>query len=204
MRSLTSDQRAALANGRVKRRFFLWIDALGQNGEPDPVGFWDDVGTVDLSGRAYHGGVVFSISTLSARSDLTIPGVKVTASQIAAKALSLVRGHMIAQRPVEIDIGVFDVAANAVIQPLVPWFRGFIDDCEITTPAAGEMGSIVLACESASRALTRKQTETRSSACLARRAAGDRFYDFTATVGEQTVYFGRAAPVVKPQGGTRP
>ncbi|MDQ2084798.1 hypothetical protein RA307_31855 [Xanthobacteraceae bacterium Astr-EGSB] len=194
MRNLTTAQIQALASGNVMRRMFIWCDALDLYGNPDPAGFWDDVGTIEHDGRVYHGsGTVISIETLSAGSDFTIPRLKITASGLELSTNELVRTRKLAQRPISVSIGLFAPATHAVIPPLIPYFEGVVDDPDIPT-AAGGKSQIVLTCESASRALTIKRTETRSKSSLSQRTTGDRFYDYAAGQREKTIYFGRKGP----------
>jgi hypothetical protein len=184
----------ALAARTVVRRMFIWCDALDLYGNPDPAGFWDDAGTIEHDGRVYHGsGTVISIETLSASSDFSIPRLRITASGLEMSTNELVRTRKLAQRPIFVSVGLFAPANRALVPPLIPYFEGVVDDPEIPT-AAGGKSQIILTCESASRALTIKRTETRSKASLSQRTPGDRFYDYTAGQREKTIYFGRTGP----------
>jgi hypothetical protein len=181
MLALSNDQRTALAQRHIMRRLFIWFDALDLNGVPDPVGFWDDVGIVELDGRTYHGsGNVVSVATLNATGDLSIPGLQIVISNIETAALALVRASQIAQRGVTVSLGIYDVAARALIPPLFTMFNGVVDNIEVKTPASGERSSVTLTCESISRALTISGVETRSPASCAQRAPADKSYDYTA------------------------
>lgn len=202
---LSSEQQQALAQRVVMRRDFIWIEALDPQGDLSPIGFWSDVGNVTVGERDYYGGVLFQLSTLSAKSDMSIPGLAVTFSGIAPEIATQVRGNVLAQRPIEVLLGLFDVDSHALIPSLIRRFVGKIDDIEIKTPAAGDKSTIELTCESTSRALTIQRTETRSSASHAARNDADKFFDYTAGQAEQTIYFGRAAPVSKSndKGGLR-
>lgn len=194
MLNLTTAQQEALARRSVMRRIFVWCDALDLAGNPDPAGFWDDVGNVVVDGRTYHGsGTVISIGTLSAESVLSIPGLQIKASGLELSSNQLVRAHKLAQRPITVSAGIFDVASHNLIPPLIPRFVGVVDDVEIPTEVGGK-SMIILTCESASRALTIKRTETRSKSTLSQRNPADRFYDYTAGQKEQSIYFGRKGP----------
>jgi hypothetical protein len=194
MLSLTSEQIDALQKRHIMRRIFIWIDALDPDGNPSPLGTWDDVGNVTLDDRTYYGSIAFGIATLSAKTDFSIPGLQVTFSGVAPAAAALVRGNVVAQRPIEVMIGIFDVDSQAVIPPLIKRFIGIIDDVDINTPAAGDKSTITLTCESISRALTIKRTGTRSQSTAVQRNPSDKFYDYAAGQRDQTIYFGRAAP----------
>lgn len=197
MLALSVDQQTALAQRAVMRRFFIWFDARNIiTGDPEPVGFWDDVGDIEHSGRVYHGsGSVIQVSTLSAKGDMSIPGLQLTLSGIDPNSIALVRGESIAQVPVEVLLGIFDVGNHALVGSLFTYFTGFVDDCDIRTPEGGGTSTIIFTCESTSRALTIKRTATRSQACAQERDPTDTFYNDTAAQRDKPLYFGRKAPV---------
>lgn len=185
---LTVNQIAALASGRVMRRMFIYFSAHS-------VGFWDDIGDVELNGRIYHGsGSVIQIGSVAAKGDMTIPGIQIILSGVDTTSVGLVRGEEIAQTPVEVSVGIFNPSTHAVIDSLVPIFTGFVDNCEIETPASGGDSSITFTCESTSRALTAARTSTRSHATEIERDPTDTFYLDTGAQ-RKPVYFGRKAPI---------
>lgn len=106
----------------------------------------------------------------------------------------MVRGDTLGQAPITVSLGLFDPASHTIIGPLIRRFVGAIDDIEIVTPKAGDRSTITLTCESASRALTIKGIGTRSGSTHRQRAPDDPFYDYTASMSELALYFGRAAP----------
>ncbi len=193
---LTEEQQIALTSRQVMRRNFIWCDAKHPvTGESDPAGFWDDVGDVTIGDRIYHGsGSLFGLSTLSAKSDLSIPGITISLSGVSEEVVNLVRSSNLAQAPVEVSIGIYDVASHNLIGGIIRRFTGVIDNIDITTPAVGQKSTIVFTCESTSRALTIKSTNTRSASSMRQRSAADAFYDYTAAMPEAPIYFGRAAP----------
>jgi hypothetical protein len=200
MLALTGAQITALQSRMVKRRTFIWCEALDYDGvTPAYAGFWDDVGAVTIGPRTYYGsGNLIQVNTLSARSDMTIPSVQVVLSAIQTEAVSLIRGYMLAQRPIEIALGIYDLATDTILPPLIRRFIGKVDAVEVQTPEAGGTSSITLTCESTSRALTIRRTETRSPSSLAQRNPADEFYKFTSGQSEQAIYFGRARPGAAP------
>ncbi|MPZ41605.1 MAG: hypothetical protein GEU95_26880 [Rhizobiales bacterium] len=194
MLALTSGQQDALARRSLMRRQFIWIEARQPDGDPDPVGFWNDVGNVEHNGRLYRGsGKVVSISSMSLKGDLTIPGLLVTLSGIDTIVAAQVRGNVISQAPIEYHLGLFDVDTGQVITPLIRRFTGFVDDCVIKTPEAGGVSTIELTCESTSRALTIRRTATRSDSSHKERDGTDLFYSYTG-VQRKPIYFGRKRP----------
>jgi len=196
MLPLTGAQITALQSRQVKRRTFIWCEALDFDGETVvPTGFWDDVGPITIGPRTYYGsGNLIQVNTLSAKSDMTIPNIQIVLSAIQTEAVSLLRGYMLAQRPIEIALGIYDITTDLILPPLIRRFIGKVDAVEIHTPESGGTSSISLTCESTSRALTIKRTETRSPSSLTQRNPSDTFYQFTSGQSEQSVYFGRARP----------
>jgi len=194
--ALTAAQQIALQSRRVKRRIFIWFDATLNDGfTPHQVGFWDDVGIITVSGRSYYGsGNVIQVATLSAKSDLSIPGLTIVISGIAAESVALVRGYQVSQRPVTVSLGIWDMATDTILAPLIQRFIGIVDGVEIHTGEAGGASNITLTCESIARALTIRRTETRSSGSLKQRYANDMFYDYTSGQAQQALYFGKKAP----------
>lgn len=193
MLDLSTAQREALASGRVMRALFLWCDALDPDtGDPSPAGFWTGAGPIEVGGRTYHGsGTLIRPEPLSAVSDMSIQGLKVTVSGLAPETNALVRGSTVGQRPIELHTGIFDPQTHALIGDLIPRFIGIVDDVEIVTPEAGGEGGIALICESHARALTIKRTDTRSSASQHQRDPDDDFYKYTGAQRAKPIYFGR-------------
>jgi hypothetical protein len=196
MLALTSPQRTALAQRVLVLRYFIWCDAVDPTtGLPSPAGFWNDIGDVTISSKLYHGsGPVIQIAPLSGKGDLTIPGLEVTMNGLDPEVNNLIRGTSMAQAPIRVSVGMFDPATRDLIPPLVTYFVGFVDDCQIDTPEDGGDSKVSLTCESTSRSLTRKGTDTRSQATLSKRDPSDGFYDYTHIQADKVVYFGRAGP----------
>jgi len=194
MLTLTSAQRDALAARTVVRRVFIWCEAKTPEGAPDPAGFWDDVHDVVYNGRTYHGsGSVVKLGRISAKSDLSIPGLVITLSGLDQSAIDLVRGRLRGQEPIDVRIGLFDPAARTLVGSLIPVFVGFIDNVDVPQPEAGGDSIVNLNCESTSRALTRKGTDTRSDPILKRRNPADDFFKYTGVQYGKPVFFGRAS-----------
>ncbi|ODA67678.1 hypothetical protein A7A08_01713 [Methyloligella halotolerans] len=193
MLDLSTAQRAALASGQVKRALFLWCDALDPDtGGPAPAGFWTGKGSVEIGGRTYYGsGALIKPEAISAVSDMSIQGMKVTLSGLDPETNALVRGSTVGQRPIELHTGIFDPRTHELIGDLIPRFVGIVDDAEIVTPEAGGTGGNALTCESHARALTISRTDTRSSASQHQRDPNDDFYKYTSAQRGKPIYFGR-------------
>lgn len=196
MLALTTEQREALEKRHVMRRLFNWCEAKDTDtGDPAPAGFWDDVGDIEYFGRTYHGsGNLVQVATLAATGDLTIPGLSIAMSGIASEAAALVRGETVGQAPISVKIGIFDVDTHTLIEPLLPFFDGKVDDVKITTPETGGASTIELICESTSRALTIERTDTRSDASCRALHSADAFYSDAGVQRDKPLYFGRTAP----------
>lgn len=198
MRALTSGQIEALASRSVMRRLFVWVEPKDMaTGDPAPVGFWDDVGSVQLAGdgRTFHGsGTLRDVSALSFASNYTVPGMVVVLGGLQDAVNETVRTYRMAQAPIEVMIGIFDIALHALIDDPVTIFRGYVDDVAVKTPAAGGVATIELTCESMSRQLTVSRPGTRSPALQRARLASDGFYDVVAQQPEQRLYFGSKGP----------
>lgn len=196
MLSLTAEQRAALGQPYIMRRVFIYCRPKNPNTLLiEPVGFWDDVGTIEVAGKIYYGsGNVVQVSTITSRGDLTIPGMNITLNGIAAEATSLIRAEMIRQAPVTVQIGIFNTETRSVLLPLLPMFDGRIDDCDVNIPEASGQATITFTCESTSRALTIRRPDTRSGASVRAHYPTDKIYDYSDVQREKPLYFGRMAP----------
>lgn len=194
---LTTEQQNALLRRNVMRRFFIWCEARDPDtGLPDPGGFWDDIGNIEVSGKVYHGsGSVVQLATLSAGSGLEIAAMEVTLNGLDTQGVAMVRGKALSQAPITISLGIFDVDTRSLIGALVPRFVGFVDTIEINTPESSGTSNIRLVCESTSRAMTVQRSDTRSSPSQKQRAPHDLFYDYTGLQRDKPLYFGQATPV---------
>jgi hypothetical protein len=189
----TVAQQAALATSLVALRQFIWVEARDPDtGLPDPVGFWSDVGDVSVSGRTYYGsGPVIQVSDVEGQGNLTVPTLDLVLSSIETRVVSMIRGSVVAQAPVEYLLGVLDPVSHELLPPLVLRFRGRLDDVDFLTPQSGGLGQIKIRCVSVSRDLTRSLTATRSGPSQEERDPADAFYDYTG-VQRRPLYFGRS------------
>ena len=196
MLALTTAQSDAIIRRRVKRRMFIWCEATDPDTLlPAPTGFWDDVHNIEDSGRTYYGSAnIIAVSSMAARSDSSITGLKITISGIAPEAAALVRASTVGQAPIELLMGIYDVDTDEVLPPLIRRFKGWVDTIDINTPEAGGKSTIVLGCESQSRALTIRYYRTRSQEICHERNSADEFYKYTGGQAEKVIYFGRKAP----------
>jgi hypothetical protein len=203
MRDLDSDIIAALGEGRLKKRDFVWITARNRDtGEAESAGFWSDLGTVSAPvidaltqsevTRDFTGcGSALTIGTLSLTSDLTVRTLDVGLSQIDENIALVVRGYDVKLAPIQVYLGLFDPVKHKLIRAAFPVFVGFVDEAPIVTPKEGEFGSITLKCVSRLREMTRANPDVRSGASQKVRSAGDTFYDDTQNVPDWDIFWGQ-------------
>jgi hypothetical protein len=203
MRTLPAAILTALADRRLVARDFLWIVARNRStGEPEAVGFWSDVGTVDApvidpdTGldvvRTFHGsGTLISTDPIPLVSTMEVQNVNVRMSQIDNLVQQAVRDYDCKQAPVQVFRGLFSPESRTLVAPAEPRFVGFVDRIEITTPSENEDGGVLLACASHTQEILRSNPDTRSDASQRQRSSTDNFYQDTATVGEWELFWGR-------------
>jgi hypothetical protein len=204
MRSLNAAALAALQQRAVTMRDFLWLHARDRSTNAIiKVGYWSDLGTVAaqvlnpdtglVDTRNFDGaGALIEISAIPMVANLTVQSVTVRASQIS-DANDLVRAYDVRQQRIEIYRGLFATGTLNQIAPAYARFVGFVDDIEITTPAEGGDGGVVLTCMSHLQEMSRTNPATRSDAYLKQRATTDTFRRHTATVGTWELKWGTAS-----------
>lgn len=186
MPTLTLAQEDALALRHVMRRIFLEVDAASGTGR-----YWDDLRAITVGGNTYQGvGTLGEVISVAANSDLSIQPLTLVLSGISDHVANLIRGEIVGQEPMRLYLGIFDPDTQQVIGPLVKMFQGFIDDVQIVTPKMGELSQITITCESVSRELTIRSTETRSNESQKKRFSTDKFFLYTHAARIKPIYFG--------------
>lgn len=198
---------AALQTGRIVERRLIWITAKDRDtGDPQPVGFWSDVGSVTapvvdaLSGatvsRDFHAGLA-SIGTIRLATGLTVREVTASfAANVATVELAF-RGYDPKRAAVQIYRGLFDPATRSLIEAAESRFAGFIDRVDFNRGAEGEVSSVEVTLVSHARELTRINTETRSDESQKARTGGaDRFYRHAGVAHKWKMFWGEAKPKV--------
>ncbi|TPM92733.1 hypothetical protein [Mesorhizobium sp. B2-1-3A] len=151
--------------------------------------FWNDLDTVTASvlrgdtgaaeNRDFVGdGSLFAVDRVPLVSDLTIQTVKVTLSQLHATVQDMVRGNDIRGARVEIHRGLFDPATHALAGSIYCHFVGKVNKAPISTPKAGDEGSVTIDVVSIVRELTRTNPAKKSDETQKRRS-GDRFRKYS-------------------------
>ncbi len=203
MRDIDFATQAALQSRTLMARNFIWIGGADWNtGVLNYMGFWNDVGTVSAAvidaetqtevSRTFIGaGTLIAIDDIPLTSDVTIRNVNVTLSQIDAAVAQAARGYNLKGGPVQIYRGMFDPATRNLVAPAIARFVGFVDQCVITDPAAGNDGAIALTLASHTRELTRASAAKRSNQDQKRRASGDTFFQFADVMQNVEIFWGQ-------------
>ena len=202
MRSLPSEILAALEARALVARDFVWIVARDSEGDPAYDGYWSDVGTTTVDvvdpetgsadERQFFGAAgLVDISAIPLVSNISVQNVTVTLSQVADRVNDLVRTYDLKQARIEIFRGLYDPDTRVMLAPAECRFSGFIDKIEISTPAEGGDGGVVLTCASHTQEMTRSNPDTRSDVSQKLRSATDDFFADAAVVGDWELFWGR-------------
>lgn len=215
MRSISTENQAALAARALVARDFLWIVARNRTtGQQASVGFWSDVENVtnvpvidpDTLGsvaRNYYGaGGLISIDDIPAVSSIQVQDVHIRMSQLDEMVELAVRGYDTKQARVEVHRGLFDPVSRQLVAPAFVRFVGFINLIEIKTPEEGGDGYVDITCVSHTQELTRSNPSTRSHADQQTRSDGDDFFIDAAVVGDWQFQWGEDRTAKKVE--TRP
>ncbi|MBZ9922144.1 hypothetical protein LB579_31155 [Mesorhizobium sp. BR1-1-7] len=202
MRTLSTENAAALAARQLVARDFLWIIARDYDTGGDvPHGFWSDVGDVSApvldpntglsDTRSFEGsGTLIQIGAVPLVSNLTVQNITISLSQIDESVANFARGYDLKQARVEVYRGLFSPASRRLVAPAVNRFVGFVDQVEITTPKEGEAGAIVLTCASNTQEVTRSNPDTRSYDSQVLRSETDNFFQDVTTVAGWEFFWG--------------
>ena len=208
---------AALASGAAKHYRTVWFTVKDRTtGTPYSEGYWmgDEALTIPVwlpdGGQAsrlyYRGKNLIDLPAIPRVADLTIPRIPIRLSHVSDRVNNLIRFYE--PRLGEVQIHRAIAAASSPYQVLDRGhleFIGWIDEIDITTPAEGGFGEVVVQCVGDSMQLTRAYTGTRSSEDQqANRLATDTFFDDVET-WEQDHFWGQKPGKVKTRnrGGTR-
>lgn len=203
MRSLGSPTITALAARRLVMRDFIWVQAKDGSNTPVVAAYWNDRGSITtnvISGqsggsvsRTYVGtGTLIRVGDIPLTSDLTIRTVDVTLSQVDTNTDNLIRGYNLRLALVDIHRCLFDPVTRVVVEAQNPRLAGFIDGVQVTTPKAGEKGSIIFKVISNTQELTRTSSEKRSNYSQRRRLASDDFFQYAGVMPGRVLTWGAA------------
>lgn len=191
MPDFTAAQISALRLPAAKIRRFIWSETKTFGGVLDPIGFWNDVGDVDVSGRTYYGsGSLFDVSGRTTVLNGSIPSLSIVLSQISDEVALMARGQDMTNARIEYSIGIFDTDTDRMIDGLVTRFRGRITAAKILTPLAGEKGSITITAKGLGHQLTMSSAYRRSDAAMRRRDPNDTYSRYAGALKNINIKFG--------------
>lgn len=180
----------------VIARTLLWITARNRaTGLPESIGLWSgyDHQQFDIGGlRDYYGaGNILGLDRITYGSGLEVRMHTFTLAAISPEVEQAVRGYDARLAPVEVHGVLYDPVTNQMVG--TPWMalRGWVDEVEIRTPAAGGEGGIDLRVASSARALTRTLSLKRGDSSQQLRS-GDRFRRYAEISGTSSVSWGEA------------
>jgi hypothetical protein len=125
-------------------------------------------------------GALLSIDDIPLTSDLTVQTIKISLSQIHATVQEMVRDYDVRIAKVQVHRALFDPQTNALVSHPLPHFVGTVNKASISTPAAGQEGSIDLEVVGHIRELTRTNAAKKSDETQKRRS-GDRSRRYNGT-----------------------
>lgn len=201
-RSISAANLAALEEGRLVARDFLWIVARDRgDGSPVSDGMWSGAGYVTASVvdpntglesvRDWYGaGSLVQIDPIPLVSNLTVQTINILLSQVDEHVSALVRTYDCQQAVVQIFRGLFDPDTRQMVAPAEPRFVGFVDRIEIKTPAENQTGGVTLICVSHTQEMTRSNPDTRSHESQILRSATDGFFKDAGTASEWEIFWG--------------
>jgi len=167
-----------------------------------PLCFWDGTGDISAGGDTYVGmRGKFSIEPSQSAKDLSIRNLNIKFSGLDPDIIGMVAGVAWQQRPVLAQRATFAPNSPQILH-LFPEFSGFMDTLTWSEIVDGTT-SCVLACESASRELSRSGSRTSSDADQRSRDSSDAFFSAASSAVSQTIDWGpnpQAAPKQKAGG----
>lgn len=189
--------------------YFLWIKAKNRTtGAPETMGLWSGWDAVNAEvldpdtrlpvTRPYQaGGSIVGWPAIPLETGLVVRNVRIRLSQINDAVQNAIRGYDAKHAPIEMHMGFFDPHSMIPVGPAIPVFIGRVNGAPITTPAAGDEGSIELVGVSDTRELTRVNPLKRSDEMQQRRVVSgvpDRFRRYSDVAGGwlQNIHWGEA------------
>lgn len=208
MRTSSTGMIAARSSHNLESRNFVAITGRNRStGETSTAYFWDGIGTVEAEvfdldtgsaeTKTFVGvGSLISIEAISyvCEQQITVRNLSITLSQINEAVASIVRGYDLHEQACNVYQGDFDLTTGLQVAPAESVWSGFVDTCEITDPAAGDMGSIVVSVRSHQTEMTRTNTAKRSHAAEIVRNSSDTFYQDVSTVADWITWWGEKYP----------
>ena len=180
MRSLSTALQTALTNGMIVSRVLCWFSARNRDtGATETLGLWtgDDHAEIVVEGqtRTYFGaGNLIDVPPVSYKTGLDVQVYRLGLTTITNEARQLIRGYDPRFAAVQIHRALFDPITRAQIEAPHRVLFGFVDEVDLTQPAAGEQASGYLSIVTTARQLT-SGLPNKNSHANQRRISDDRF-----------------------------
>lgn len=180
MRSFSPAILAALQSGMIAARVLVWFEARNRaTSAPETLGVWTggDNATMTVEGqsRSYFGaGNIIDVPPVSYRAGLDVQVYRLGLTAITNETRQLIRSYDPRFAAVQIHRALFDPATRAMIEAPHRVLTGFVDEVDLSRPAAGEQGSCYLSIVTTARQLT-YGLPNKNSDENQKRVSGDRF-----------------------------
>lgn len=187
---------AALQARDVVSRALIWISARNRSTNAvETMGLWTgsdhETFTIDGVSRLYYGaGNVVDLPQITMQAGLAVRMHRLGLTSLTPEAMQLIRGYDVRFAPVEVHRALFttDTRLLASLSPHLV-LKGFVDEVNLGTPAAGGAASCVLGIVTQARVLTQALSLKKSDETQ-RLRSGDRFRRWTDVSGSVDVWWG--------------
>lgn len=203
MRYQPAEVLAALGERRGVARFFIWMSARDRDTDAiSYAGMWNGRGdqTIEVidgfSGdpeeRVFTGtNGLIGIGEITLIADISVRELHVTLSPEAADVIQLLRTYDPKGGEFQLYIGYFDPDTHELIASPRALFVGFIDRTPINLASGQAKADATIVAVSHTRELTRVNPAVRSSEWLTTRAVGDTFYQYTPSISNWELFWGK-------------
>ena len=185
----------ALQARDVVSRALIWISARNRSTNAvETMGLWtgSDHETFDFGGepRLYYGaGNVVDLPQITMQAGLAVRMHRLGLTSLTPEAMQLIRGYDVRFAPVEVHRALFTTNTRLLASTPHLVLKGFVDEVNLGTPAAGGAASCVLGIVTQARVLTQALSLKKSDETQ-RLRSGDRFRRWTDVSGSVDVWWG--------------
>lgn len=203
MRYLHSDVIAALAQRRGAARMLLWMSARNRDTNAiEYAGVWNGRGDLDVTvidgftgdeeERTFIGSEgLFSVSEIPLIADISVRELHVRFNPDAAAIIQFLRTYDPKGGQFQLYLGFMNPDSHAFIDYPRALFVGFIDRTPINLTTGHDKSEATVVAVSHTRELTRVNPIVRSSEFLHTRAPGDDFYQYTSSIQNWELFWGK-------------
>lgn len=196
MRSYGSATLSTLqARAGLVSRVLIWFSARNRTTNAvETMGLWtgSDHETITIGGvpRLYYGaGNLMDIPQITIEAGLSVRTHRLGLSPLTPEVMQLIRGYDVRGASVEFHRALYGTDTRTLIEEPHQVLKGFVDEVEIGTPAAGGASSCVLGIATAAWQLTQSLPLKKSDETQ-RLRSGDRMLRWTDVSGSVDVWWG--------------